>query len=418
MFRASVFVVGHRTTRGCGQAPDALAKLARRSFVGEFTMQNVALDGGTVRLTGALDVDRRPTGIVPRRLPDWTRPQVPLFMEIVVTMPSGVRLEFVTDSRTIELDVLPIRIEIATPPSPAAFDLIVDGAPARTATTECGDKLKIDLRDRGKATRVRGEAGTVAFTDLPAGAKHCELWLPANAIVELRRLRIDDGATIEPPAARSRRRWVHHGSSISHCMEATSPTQTWPVVAARLAGVELLNLGLGGNCHLDQFVARTMRDERADVLSLKVGINVVNADSLKERTFAPALHGFIDTIREGKPNMPFVIASPIFCPSAEERPGPTVPNANGEFVTLPGHDEVRTGSLTLTQMRTIIRDLVEGRRKSGDANLHYIDGLELFGAADVGDLPDHLHPNNAGYGRMGQRFHALAFGDGKPLAPR
>jgi hypothetical protein len=281
--------------------------------------------------------------------------------------------------------------------------------------TECGDRLKINLADRGKATRERGEAGTVAFTDLPVGLKHCELWLPANAILELRALRIDDGAKIEPPQSRSRRRWVHHGSSISHCMEASSPTQTWPAVAARLADVELLNLGLGGNCHLDQFVARTMRDEPADVLSLKVGINVVNMDSLKERTFAPALHGFIDTVREGKPHTPFLIASPIYCPSAETHPGPTVPNAHGKFVTLPGHQEIRNGSLTLQQMRTIIRDVVATRRKHGDANLHYLDGLELFGADDAADLPDDLHPNGAGYVRMGERFNSLAFGATRPL---
>ena len=61
-------------------------------------MQGIALDGGPVRFTGALDFDRRPTGIVPRRLPSWTRPQVPLFMEITVTMPSGIRLEFATTS--------------------------------------------------------------------------------------------------------------------------------------------------------------------------------------------------------------------------------------------------------------------------------------------------------------------------------
>lgn len=32
------------------------------------------------------------------------------------------------------------------------------------------------------------------------------------------------------------------------------------VDAARLAGVELCNLGLGGSCHMDQYVARTIRD--------------------------------------------------------------------------------------------------------------------------------------------------------------
>jgi hypothetical protein len=378
-------------------------------------MQNIALENGPVRIVGALDFDRRPTGIVPRRLPNWTRPQVPLFMEIMVTMPSGVRLEFATTSRTIELDVLPTRIEISKPPAPSVFDLIIDGHPVRSVNTQCGDRLKINLADRGKATRERGEAGTVAFTDLPAGLKRCELWLPANAILELRALRIDDGARIEPTPTRLRRRWVHHGSSISHCMEASSPTQTWPAVAARLADVELLNLGLGGNCHLDQFVARTMRDEPADVLSLKVGINVVNMDSLKERTFTPALHGFIDTVRDGKPHMPFLIASPIYCPSAETHPGPTVPNAHGKFVTLPGHEEIRNGSLTLQQMRTIIRDVVATRRKHGDPNLHYLDGLELFGADDAADLPDDLHPNGAGYVRMGERFYGLAFGRMQPL---
>jgi len=378
-------------------------------------MQNIALENGPVRIVGALDFDRRPTGMVPRRLPNWTRPQVPLFMEIMVTMPSGVRLEFATTSRTIELDVLPTRIEISKPPAPSVFDLIIDGHPVRSVNTQCGDRLKINLADRGKATRERGEAGTVAFTDLPAGLKHCELWLPANAILELRALRIDDGARIEPTPTRLRRRWVHHGSSISHCMEASSPTQTWPAVAARLADVELLNLGLGGNCHLDQFVARTMRDEPADVLSLKVGINVVNMDSLKERTFAPALHGFIDTVRDGKPHTPFLIASPIYCPSAETHPGPTIPNAHGKFVTLPGHQEIRNGSLTLQQMRTIIREVVATRRKHGDTNLHYLDGLELFGADDAADLPDDLHPNGAGYVRMGERFYGLAFGQMQPL---
>jgi GDSL-like Lipase/Acylhydrolase family len=379
-------------------------------------MQHIALENGPVHIVGALDVDRRPTGIVPRRLPHWTRPQVPAFMEIMLTMPSGVRLEFVTNSRSIELDVLPTRLELARPPAPATFDLVLNAADIRTQRTECGDRLQIDLANRGKATRVRGEPGTVRFVDLPAGTKHCALWLPANAILELRALRIDAGAHIDSAVPHHRPRWVHHGSSISHCTEAHSPTRTWPVVAARLADMELLNLGLGGNCHLDQFVARTMRDAPADALSLKVGINVVNMDSLKERTFAPALHGFLDTIREGKPTTPLLVASPIYCPSAERHPGPTVPNAHGVFVTLPGHAEVRNGSLTLVQMRDIIRGVVDVRRRLGDTNLHYLDGLELFGESDVADLPDHLHPNGDGYVRMGERFHALAFGPGAPLA--
>jgi lysophospholipase L1-like esterase len=67
---------------------------------------------------------------------------------------------------------------------------------------------------------------------------------------------------------------------------------------------------------------------------------------------------------------------------------------------------VADGALTLVEGRAIIADVVARRQKAGDANLSYLDGLSLFGAADEVDLPDHLHPNAAGQERMGQRFAA------------
>jgi len=43
---------------------------------------DVALTDGVVEIVGALDLDRTDTGISPRRLPAWTRPQIPdLFMD-------------------------------------------------------------------------------------------------------------------------------------------------------------------------------------------------------------------------------------------------------------------------------------------------------------------------------------------------
>ena len=80
--------------------------------------------------------------------------------------------------------------------------------------------------------------------------KEVALWLPQAATVELRALRIEAGAELAP-RERARPRWVHYGSSISHCMEAASPLGVWPAVAARRAGVDLFSLGLAGQCHLD-----------------------------------------------------------------------------------------------------------------------------------------------------------------------
>ena len=367
------------------------------------------LKDGAVAFFGALDFDERGEGISPRRLPAWTRPQVPQAMDAIVRMPSGVRLAFGTDSRTLRLHVQTTRL--VTPPAtpgPVVFDLVVDGQVLSNAGDR-GNTILLDRRDPARFQLVRAPAYEVAFDGLPEGQKQCELWLPQDVFVEVRGLDIDAGATIVPAAAPTSRRWLHYGSSISHCMEADQPTGTWPAVAARIAGMHLQSLGFGGQCHLDPFVARTIRDADADVISLKVGINVINMDSMRERVFTPMLHGFLDTIRERRADTPIVLVSPIYCPSAEQQPGPTMPNGEGKFVTFPGNDGLRNGCLTLVRVREIIAATVEARRAAGDANLHYLDGLQLFGAADASDLPDDLHPNAAGYARMGQRFARAVF---------
>ncbi len=381
-------------------------------------MQDVELIGGAVDFAGALDLDRSDGGISPRRLPAWTRPQLldPL-LKAVVAMPSGVRLELSTDADAIELEVLTTTLQTGDRvPAPPPFDLVVDGAFVARKTTSRGNQLFVDPVT-GDARLERGAHETLRFEGLGASMKRVELWLPHNATVRVRSLRISDGASVRATPDRTRPRWVHYGSSISHCMEAEGPTGTWPAVAARLADVTLQSLGLGGSCHLDQFAARTIRDLPADMISLKVGINVVNMDSLKERTFVSSLHGFLDTVRDGHPDTPILLVSPIICPAAEDRPGPTVPDARGVFRVLDRPAALSNGCLTLRRIREIIESTVDARRASGDTNLHYLDGLKLFGETDLADLPDGLHPNSAGYQRMAERFHQQAFAPKAPFAP-
>jgi hypothetical protein len=144
-----------------------------------------------------------------------------------------------------------------------------------------------------------------------------------------------------------------------------------------------------------------------------VGINIINMDSMRERIFLPLLHGFIDTIREVKKHTPILLVSPIFCPSAENSPGPTIANEDGMFKTFSGNEHLREGCLTLVRVRQLISDFVELRQ---DENLAYLDGLRLFSEADAMDLPDDLHPNPAGYIRMGTRFAEAVFSEQGILA--
>ena len=84
--------------------------------------------------------------------------------------------------------------------------------------------------------------------------------------------------------------------------------------------MELVNLGFGGSALLDPFVARTMRDTPADLISIKIGINLVNADVMRTAGVHPAVHGFLDTIRDGHPDTPLLVVSPDPVPHPRGHP--------------------------------------------------------------------------------------------------
>jgi hypothetical protein len=366
-------------------------------------------------LRGALDLEPTERGVLPHRLPAWARTQYDDDqMTMVDSQPSGVRLVFSTRSTVVELDTVPTKRDyIGAPPRPdGVYDVLVDGRLVTQLTAKGGDVITIDLMTGSAGTR-RGEAQTLAITGLPAAAKTVEIWLPHDETTELVALRTD--APIEPVPV-SRRVWLHHGSSISHGSNATHPTGTWPALAAAEAGVELVNLGFGGSAYLQPFIARTIRDTPADLISVKLGINVVNSDSLRLRSFTPAVHGFLDTIRDGHPDTPLLVVSPILCPIHEDRPGPTAWDlsalAAGElrFVATGNPDEIPAGKLTLSVVRAELARIT-AQRAASDPNLHYLDGRELYGEPDnaVHPLSDGLHPDAATHQLIADRFtrHAV-----------
>ncbi|MHA7959767.1 GDSL-type esterase/lipase family protein [Streptomyces sp. L500] len=374
-------------------------------------------------LRGALDLERTPHGLLPHRLPARARAQcADGQLAMAESQPSGVRLAFRTRATAVELDTLPTkRVYVGVPPRPdGVYDLLVDGWPTGQAHVTGGNTLTIDMAT-GTAEHRPGPAGTVRFTGLPEGVKNVEIWLPHNETTELVALRTD--APVEPVPDLGRRVWLHHGSSISHGSDAASPSTTWPALAASLGGVELINLGLGGGALLDPFTARALRDTPADLISLKLGINLVNTDLMRLRAFTPAVHGFLDTIRDGHPTTPLLVVSPILCPIHEDTPGPSAPDfaalSGGRLLFRATGDpaERASGKLTLTAIRDELARIVR-QRAADDPNLHHLDGRDLYGPADSAELPlpDRLHPDAATHRLIGERFAGLAFTAGGPFA--
>lgn len=341
------------------------------------------------------------------RLPLWTWQQFGVSgLHRWTRFPSGVRLRFRTEATTLALEVhvMPLTIaRVIEEPATARFDLVVDGVEAATVPATKGGQIRLEM-DGPLVTSeqfIRGAGEEITFANLKSGMKEIEVWLPAGALVEVRNISAD-GALLAPTPS-TKKKWVHYGSSISQCAETERPLDIWSVHASRLLGLDIRNLGLAGEAHLDGFVARTIAATPADFISLKLGINVVNGDSMRERSFIPAVHNFLDTIREKKPTTPILIISPIICPFHEENPGPTLIGDNG-LTSMERPQALAAGALNLPKIRSILEKIVKER---GDANLYFMSGLKLFNEGDLGMMPDLLHPNSAGYRLMGERFAAL-----------
>ncbi|WP_328322066.1 lipase [Kribbella sp. NBC_00382] len=366
---------------------------------------------------GAVELEHTQYGVLPHRLPAWARAQTSDGqIAMVEAQPSGVRLAFRTTATAIELDVLPTKLRYAGAPAQpdGVYDLLVDGNLAAQANALGGNVFTIDMTT-GSTEFTPGQPTTVSFVELRPGDKVVEIWLPHRERTELVALRTN--APLEP-ATSDKRIWLHHGSSISHGSNADSPTQTWVALAAAQGGVELSSLGFGGGALLDPFTARTMRDLPADLISVKIGINVVNADLMRQRAFGPAVHGFLDTIRDGHPTTPLLVISSIYCPIHEDTPGPGAPDfVDGKVQFKATGDPNEPGRLTLNWIREELENLTAARAKD-DPNLTYLDGRELYGEKDfaVRPLPDQLHPDNATHHEMAKRFAGHAFGVQGPFS--
>ncbi|AIT62083.1 GDSL-type esterase/lipase family protein [Corynebacterium doosanense] len=358
-------------------------------------------------LIGVAELEPTDRGLQPHRLPSFARrqnsdPQ----MAMVEAQPAGARLVLRTAATRIDLVVLRSRpMYGGTVGRPdGIYDLVIDGELSGHATSSGGDRLILDPAT-GFSHSEPGPEATISFTGLPARDKTVEIWFPHNELTRIVDLRVD--APVQP-VPRDRPRWVHHGSSVSHGSNASNPTGTWPVVAARLAGMDLHNLGFGGGALLDPFVARTIAGLPADLISVKLGINLVNSDLFRRRALGPAVHGFLDIIREAHPETPLLVVSSVYCPIQESTPGPVDPElSDGQlsFVATGDPAEVRAGKLTLEVIREELAALVEQRAQE-DAHLRYLDGLELWGPEDVArhPYPDNLHPSPEAHRLMGERF--------------
>lgn len=370
-------------------------------------------------VVGAVEVEETGDGaLIPWRLTAASRRFAPPSLRLMARFTAGVRLALRTDADRLEIDADLVRLamrHLGRPAAPARL-VVVEGA--QTAVIEVDDTgLVVETLDRRYEPGPAVRSAIVIELGAADAMRDVDVWLPHDAGIALRDVRATRQGSPAHVAAQSDATgplWLHHGSSISHGGSASLPTGTWPARAAAALGARGVNLGFGGNAMLDSMTARSIAAVPADIITLKFGINIAGADAMRRRTFSPALHGFLDLVREGHPDTPVVLITAIGCPALEHTPGPAVAGADGRIAGTPRDVVPGDGTLTVAGTRELVAEVV-AERQPGDPELRMLDGRRLLAPEEGDRLPDGLHPDDAGYALMAERFAALARDPGEAL---
>lgn len=314
---------------------------------------------GAFTVEGAATLEERNGLVSPWKISAARKKLFPFLNEGVAQNCSGIRIVFDTDASYFILHAESFEKD-------RTMDLLVDGAFFDRRVLPAGET-------------------SVVFDRLPERPKQVQIWPDQSWILWIKGIETPENASIDKTEEDNRKRWVHYGSSISHTPGVGYPSDTWTARTSRALNVHMTNLGMNGSCMLEPMMGTVIRDLPADLITLALGINV-DVGHLTNRTFAPSVIGLVEIIREKHAHTPLVLISPIISPPRETR------------------EEEGSLRLNLTQMRTILRGIVNDFRFYGDDQIYYIDGLDLFGKNELQYLPDELHPNEAGQPVLSEHF--------------
>ena len=281
------------------------------------------------------------------------------------TIPVGVRLEFAGTARAVQ---------IAYRTRTADLGYRGDGAGTFFAAYQ-GEKFI------AYADAMFGEG--MAMLDLADAdpALPVTVYLPEGMKPEIVSLRATQGELRPAP---KQPRWICYGDSIAEGWSASEPALSWPAITGRVHGLDVVNLGYAGAARGEIVSAEQIAAlESPAVISVNHGTNCWTRIPHSATMMMAGMEAFLRVLREGHPDVPIVVCSPVLRPDAEQTPN-------------------KLGA-TLADLREAIEDVVHSRRERGDRQLHLVPGEAVL---EPRHLADGVHPDDEGH-----RILARAFGD-------
>ena len=305
------------------------------------------------------------------------------------TLPAGVRLELVGDAARLELDYTLGSTDLGYrgPGAGTTFavwrgGVQVDEQPAAGAGAGAGPAPSAAAEAPATAG-TGGGGGAVATVGLdlaPEAGGTAVVYLPEGLRPEIVALRASGGSAAPAPRGP---RWVAYGDSLLEGWVASAPALGWGAIVARRHGLDLVNLGYAGSARGEIPCAEAIAALDADVISITHGTNCWTRTPHSAGMLVEGTRAFLAIVRQGHPDTPIVLASPVLRPDAEATPN-------------------RLGA-TLADLRAAMEEAAAERIAGGDANLVLVPGA---GVITAGQLADGIHPGDDGHATMARVFGA------------
>jgi lysophospholipase L1-like esterase len=263
-----------------------------------------------------------------------------------------------------------------------------------------GDAQAIDIAYRTSCGNLgyRGDGAGITFSVWRSGRKACEeeavlgdglirlalgatapdkpaiIYLPEGMQPVIQSLTAVKGEIAPAP---SLPRWLAYGDWTTQGWIASGPSQGWAAIAARKSGLNLVNMGYAGAGRGEIVSAEHIAALTAEIVTIAYGESCWTRIPHSVGMVREGFEAFVDVVRQGHPNTPVVIISPVLRPDAED-----VPNKLGA---------------TLADIRHAIESVTRDRIVGGDYALSLVAGESII---EAGHLADGIHPGDEGHKRI------------------
>jgi GDSL-like Lipase/Acylhydrolase family len=284
--------------------------------------------------------------------------RLPVDVWHAASVPVGVRLEMVGDAQAVDVAYRTTNGNLGYRGDGAGvtFSVWRGGRQVDEAEAELGDGL------------IRLQLGTMV-PERPA-----TVYLPEGMLPVVRSLTAVHGQIAPAP---TEPRWLAYGDSSTQGWVASGPARAWAAIAARKAGLDLVNMGYAQSGRADIASAEQLSALEAEIITISYGASCWSRVPHSPAMIEVGLDAFLDVVRQGHPETPIIVMSPVVWPEGDHSPN-------------------RLGA-TLRDIRGSIESVTRWRMREGDVNLALLPGLDVM---DEWYLTDGIYPGDEGHKRI------------------